>query len=330
MAWQLSALYGPRAIARPGAKDQGSGAATAFGDGIALVINTRSRRGRRSYDAALVQLRHAGVKIDAAIPVTKPKDLPAIVRQLVDSGCKKIVIGGGDGSIAAISGELAYRDVVLGILPLGTANSFARTLNIPLTLDGAVDTLLRGRVVEVDLGKINDQYFANSVAIGLPSQVAQSRPDTWKKYLGILGYLVVGAAKFWSYHPFRCTLTDEQGARTAEVLDILIANGRYHGGAPLAEDTSAVNRQLLVRVVYGENKWRVLQWWLHLALRRPGFPPFVETLFVKQAGIRMRRKRHVSIDGEVSKSAAVDLAIAPGALKVLVPMQYGAAGNGPI
>src|SRR3546814_7069349 len=67
------------------------------------------------------------------------------------------------------------KDCIFALLPLGTANSFARTLGIPLDLPGAVDVIANGRRARIDLGAINNDYFANVAAIGLPSDRKSTR-----------------------------------------------------------------------------------------------------------------------------------------------------------
>jgi diacylglycerol kinase family enzyme len=75
--------------------------------------------------------------------VRDPDRLPEAVRKVISKGCKQVIVGGGDGTISSVVDDFAYRDVVFGLLPLGTANSFARTLGIPLTVAKAVDVIVR-------------------------------------------------------------------------------------------------------------------------------------------------------------------------------------------
>lgn len=143
-----------------------------------LVVNTRSRRGAGHYSEAKRRLVEKGWTLDAAYPVRHPERMPEIVREAITRGHKFIIIGGGDGTISSVVDHFAYADVVFGILPLGTANSFARMLSIPLQLDAAVDVLSQGKLVDINLGKINDDYFANGAAIGLPAILARSTPHS--------------------------------------------------------------------------------------------------------------------------------------------------------
>jgi diacylglycerol kinase (ATP) len=80
-----------------------------------------------------------------------------------------LVVGGGDGTIGCAAEMLAHTGTTLGVLPLGTANDFARTLEIPADLATAVDTLLHGRVVDVDLGRVDGRAYLNVASVACPS-----------------------------------------------------------------------------------------------------------------------------------------------------------------
>jgi hypothetical protein len=111
-----------------------------------LVVNRRSRHGARAYSEAIRRLAETGIALDAAYPVRHAERMPEIVREEIAKGRKFIIIGGGDGTISSVVDHFAYTSVVFGVLPLGTANSFARTLGIPLDLTGAIDVLVNGKV----------------------------------------------------------------------------------------------------------------------------------------------------------------------------------------
>ena len=113
-----------------------------------LVVNTRSRHGARTYTEAKRLLVEAGMVLDAAYPVERAERLHEIVREEIAKGRKFIILGGGDGTISSVVDHFAYTKVVFGVLPLGTANSFARTLGIPLDLTGAIDLLVNGKVAK--------------------------------------------------------------------------------------------------------------------------------------------------------------------------------------
>ena len=86
-----------------------------------------------------------------------------------------VVGGGGDGTIAAVAAALVGTDTVLGVLPMGTLNHFAKDLGIPLELETAVQTLFTGKVARVDVGEVNGRIFLNNSSIGFYPRIVQER-----------------------------------------------------------------------------------------------------------------------------------------------------------
>ena len=122
-------------------------------------------------------------------PSDTPPDREAVERAL-EKNPDLLILGGGDGTISGLVDYLATRDIALAVLPFGTANSFARTLELPLDLDGAVATIAGGMRRRVDLGMIDQDYFVNGAAIGLAAMIGETVPHALKRYLGRVGYLL--------------------------------------------------------------------------------------------------------------------------------------------
>src|SRR6185312_4497827 len=188
-----------------------------------LIVNTRSRRGARFYAHAKAELIAAGLTLDATYPVRHAERMPEVAREAIAHGHKFIIVGGGDGSISSVVDHFAYAPVVFGLLPFGTANSFARTLGIP------IDVLVHGKVADVDLGMIDGDYFANGSGIGLPAAVGRATPHGLKRWLGRLGYLLTAVNEFMHHRPFRCMVGIAGRERSFEALDVRIASGGYQG-----------------------------------------------------------------------------------------------------
>ena len=93
-----------------------------------------------------------------------------------------VIVGGGDGSLTRTIGAVLGIECVFALLPLGTANSFARNLEIPPNLDGAIDTIANGVRRRIDLGRINGQYFANAASIGISPMIGETVPHKLKRY----------------------------------------------------------------------------------------------------------------------------------------------------
>ncbi|MEF2546419.1 diacylglycerol kinase family protein [Aurantimonas sp. E1-2-R+4] len=102
-----------------------------------------------------------------------------------------LMVGGGDGTVSAAAAALAHGGIALGILPAGTMNLFARTLQIPLDLPAAVAALAGGVVVNVDIGSVNDRIFVHQFAVGLHARMVRMRSKI--QYGSRLGKIVATA-----------------------------------------------------------------------------------------------------------------------------------------
>src|SRR5438477_2668970 len=88
-------------------------------------------------------------------------------RAIAERGDPLLVVGGGDGTVAAAAAALVGTETLLGILPLGTLNHFARDLGLPLNMDEAARVIAGRSERRVDVAEMNDQIFINNSAIGL-------------------------------------------------------------------------------------------------------------------------------------------------------------------
>lgn len=287
-----------------------------------LVVNTRARRGERGYSEAKQRIVEAGIALDASYPVRHAERIQGIVKGAIGEGHKFIIIGGGDGTISSVVDHFAYADVVFGLLPLGTANSFSRTLGIPVDLVGAIDVLVHGKVSNVDLGKINDDYFANGASIGLPAAVGRGTHPRLKRWFGRAGYLMVAGYKFTSHSSFECILTIDGQKTSMRAYDIRIASGGYQGGVLLASDARPDDGNILIHVLKGPSRWAIAKEWSRASLGLPFGPSDLEVLRIPELEIDTVPKQDVAIDGEVLTQTPIRVSIARNALHVVTPQLH--------
>jgi YegS/Rv2252/BmrU family lipid kinase len=287
-----------------------------------LIVNTRSRQAARAYADAKRRLTEAGIVLEASYPVRHAERLHEIVRDEFGRGSRLIIVGGGDGTISSVVDHFAYTSIVFGVLPLGTANSFARTLGIPLDLPGAIDVLVNGKVADVDLGKINDDYFANGSSIGMPAIIGRATPHTLKKWLGRGAYALVGMSKFLRYRPFRCIVTIDGQEHTFDALDVRIANGGYQGGVLVAPEAHLESGQIVLHILEGPSKWALPREWARVALGVPFSPGRMTVLRGRDLTIDTLPVQHVAIDGEVITRTPIRVSVARNALLLMAPASY--------
>ena len=286
-----------------------------------LVVNSRSRRGRQLYRRAKRLLRERGIALALTYPVRNPARVPEIVRNAIGKGYQFIIVGGGDGTISSVVDFFAYRSVVLGILPAGTANSYARALGIPLALNEAVEVVVSGKVVDVNLGKINGNHFANAAAIGLPASIARHMPKLLKRWFGRVGYLLVAAVRLVRQRPFRCTLTASGRTIEFDAMEVRVANGQYQGGVRVANEASLESRDLVIQSIKGGSRWSIVRFWTMAML---GYPPSIDDVLVVKAPdvtLDTAPRQYVSIDGEPVTQTPIRATVARNALMVVAPRE---------
>src|SRR5919199_14765 len=296
----------------------------------ALVVNARSRSGERAFSQASELLRSVGVPIEVEYALRDPSRLPEAVRRAVSEGSDLIVLGGGDGSVSSVVDFLVESGAILGLLPLGTANDFARTLGIPTDIQRACETIAHGEVVDVDLGLAGDDYFVNVASVGLGVEVTKALSPALKRRAGALAYPIAAIRAFFSHKPFSATLSfpdgDHPTASFGRLLQVAVGNGRFYGGglavAPRADiddrslDVYAIElgrrRDLLGVVRYLRSGEFIHQEGVHYYATRT-------------VGIETNPTLPINVDGELVDRPPEVFSLVPEALNVLVPKGSEAA-----
>lgn len=285
----------------------------------ALIVNAQSRKGQAMFDKACAALKDMPFTLDAHA-VEKPDKLEATLKKALAKKPELVILGGGDGTISGLVDFLVGKDVVLGVLPLGTANSFCRTLGIPLDVEDAAEVLRTGTPKRIDLGMIDDDYFANAATLGIAPKIAETVPHNLKKVLGRAGYLTWAAYQYAKFRPFKVTVDDGSGApRTIKCVEVRIANGRYHGGQELMETAEVDSGEIVVECVRGHLRRKLLLNWGANLLRLPQRREDVVEFHGKAIRIDSDKPRPVSIDGEVLAHTPITAKVAEDAIAVMVP-----------
>lgn len=286
----------------------------------ALIVNTKSRRGQALFEQACGLLKGLPYPVDAHA-VEEPGKLCEVLSRALTNEPDLVIIGGGDGTVSGLVDQLVGKNIVLGVLPFGTANSFARTLGIPIDIAGAIDVLRDGAPRRIDLGMIGDDYYCNCATLGIAPRIAQTVPHRLKKVAGRLGYLSWAAWEFLRFKPFTLIVGDGANAERLRVVEVRVSNGPYHGGTEIVESAEVDSGEIVVQAVVGHARRRLVANWAASVLKLPARHEQVREFHGRSLRLVTEPVLPVSIDGEVLATTPVVARIAPGVIEVMAPKE---------
>lgn len=225
-------------------------------DEVCLILQPKAAI-REDVQSAVASIRNAG--IDLRVRMTwDAQDFGVVVREAITAGARRIIAGGGDGTVNALVNAIGSDaelcdSLTLGVLPLGTANDFARGIELPSTdLAECLNVACLGPSKRVDLGQMNDRYFLNVASLGFGAEITSTTPLPLKKALGGGAYTLMGLATALRFVPYSGTLfIPGQEPQTGDIILGAVANSCYAGGgfnvAPLASMSDGLLDLALIR-----------------------------------------------------------------------------------
>ncbi len=201
--------------------------------------------------------------IDADVSAVDPQDLPDSMRDAWGDGVEAIIIAGGDGSVNCAAGVAAGTDMVLGVLPRGTFNHFAKDLGVPTTdIAASVAWLARAVATPVDIGEVNDRAFVNNASIGVyPKMVATREAIRDRHGWGKLRAAPIAIVHTLQHLPARRLRLAMDGKDPVAVSTafLFIGNGLFDDhGERLGRRTSLTDQRLGVYYIATTKPWRLI------------------------------------------------------------------------
>jgi diacylglycerol kinase (ATP) len=146
-----------------------------------------------------------------------------------------VIAAGGDGTVGAVADQLANSGTVLLVMPLGTSNDFARSLQIPMNLEAAAALLSRGKVSTIDLGRLDvagqrSRHFVHAATVGLNVSFAKlATRASFRRRLGRLTYVVAAAVAVRERRAFNCRLTSDGQTESLPLAQLSVINAPVFG-----------------------------------------------------------------------------------------------------
>lgn len=198
-----------------------------------LIYNPSSGREemKRKLPDILQRLERGGLETSTHATIGEG-DATLAAADAVERGFDVIIAAGGDGTLNEVVNGMAEKShrPLLGILPLGTTNDFARALSIPRKWEAACDIITSGFARPIDVGKVNQRYFINIAGGGSMTELTYEVPSKMKTMIGQLAYYMKGLEKLPRLRPIDIYLKSPEMDLHEQVMLFIIANSNSVGG----------------------------------------------------------------------------------------------------
>jgi diacylglycerol kinase (ATP) len=284
---------------------------------ILFVVNPISGgRDKKSYQDAIEKyfapLPH---KIDLFI--LNDKNNAQCLEQRIKKLKPQIVVAvGGDGTVRMVAKQILNTDIILGIVPAGSANGMAKELNISENIEEALKIIENGRVKKADAISINNQLCLHLGDIGLNARLVKYFEEGNMR--GKLGYAKVALKVLFNTRNIRVIIKTKEGEIKRDAFMVVLANASKYGtGAVINPAGDLYDGLFEVVIIKHIGIGTLLKRWI---TPKTLDPEKIEVIRAEAVKIYTNRKVHFQVDGEyIGKVKEVSAKILPGQLNILVP-----------
>ena len=289
---------------------------------LRLILNGK-KAGLPTLHQAVAELRAAGHGVDVRV-TWEAGDAQRFAERALKEDCDVIVAGGGDGTVNEIINGMFLSSEApgkpLAILPLGSANDFAHGCGIPVEDPlGALRMAAELPPQQIDVARVNDQYFVNALVCGFGAEVTFQTPERMKRAIGGLAYSITGFLTALKRTVYRGNIATDNGRRETEMVFAVLANGLQAGGVTLTPHAK-LNDGKLDHLVVPPFSLRQIPALVsditHLAEREPRFLRYERISWLDfQSDIEIP----ISPDGEVLHGTRAQVTVLPRVLPFIMP-----------
>jgi len=283
-----------------------------------LLVNNKARRGQEAIEPVMQRLEEGGLSVTFE-PFSALPEIARDIMRLRDRA-DLVVVGGGDGSVSSAALAVMESGLPMGIIPLGTANDLARTLDIPMDLLEAADVIVGGSTRPVDVGTVNGHAFFNVASIGLSSDLAQGLDPVLKKRFGRLGYALAAIKVLAKAGHFKARILEKGTAITVDTYQIAVGNGVHYGGGNVVQEHAEIDDgHLDLYSLEMKNLWKLALMLRSFRAGTHGAWKEVRTAKCVEFDIETEVPMPVNADGEIVTSTPAHFKVHPSAISVFAP-----------
>lgn len=282
---------------------------------LALVVHG-ARAGRDDLRHLVSWVRGRGHLVEV-LSTWEEGDGSRLAAAAADRGADAVIAVGGDGTLNEVVNGLDGRDTPLGVVPLGTANDFARQIGTPRDPDHAMDVVLQRTPVRMDTASLNGRRFVNVSSGGIGAETTAETPADAKASLGTLAYAITGLRKVAGLTPYTASFRADELDITAQFLVFAVGNARTTGaGTLLAPHASVTDGYLDVTIIESIPRREFAQMMMKVKRGHHVATPGVHYARVRSLLIESEQPISVNVDGENLQLRRLEYRVRPGDLWV--------------
>jgi diacylglycerol kinase (ATP) len=294
---------------------------------MTLVVHG-ARAGRPDFRHMVGWVKERGHAVDVRVTYARG-DAESLARDAAAAGADVVVAVGGDGTLNEVVNGLDGFDTPLGVLPLGTANDFARQAGIPADADHAMDVILLRKPVRMDTASRNGRRFLNVSAGGIGAEATAETPSQVKASLGPLAYAISGLRKLSEFAPRRARFQGGGYVLDTDFLLFAVGSGlATGGGTPVTPHASTTDGLFDLCVVEGMTRREFARVAVRLRRGEHVGHPGVHYVRLPELVIHSETPISVNVDGEISNGSRLHYRARPRDLNVHVVHRPGEGREG--
>ncbi|KTC97714.1 diacylglycerol/lipid kinase family protein [Legionella erythra] len=263
---------------------------------LAVIINQQANNAQ-SAAAYLHGLKAAGIAYD--LYEVDASELEATIKNCQPT-YETLLVGGGDGTVRSAAHYCANTNTLLGVLPLGTLNHFAKELLLPSTVDDMVDALTRQTTTLIDLAEVNGHVFVNNSSIGFYPKFARRRDFYSRKYYKLLSYIPSLIDSLRKHPTLSLCVKNEDFVLSLRTSFLMVSNNVYTYEFPATIKREHFNKGRLGLYFFRHGRLRLLKIIRAMLNRRSNFE-FRDSQTPIEIHCQETAQLNVSLDGDVKR-----------------------------
>ena len=273
---------------------------------------------RRHFDRVIALLKALGASLECVHTSRHGEGMSAAADAALSARFDAVVAAGGDGTVHDVASGLLGTPVPLGIIPMGTANVFAREVGLPTSPDRIAGTLMNGKVSTIPVGEINGQPVLFVVGIGFDAEAVRQFETAGSRKLGQAGFVMPVLHALLSERSRSLKVTTDHGTGEAQWVIVTRAR-RYAGGFLLSKDAGVTRPIFQVLRFGGRGPLVRLRQLAALASGLIPFDPGVSVEIADWVRVEGDPDTPVQVDGEMLGALPIEIRSHPQPLQLILP-----------